>query len=147
MAGKYNARVVVNRKAVATLDLIHADGLLAVAKAVVEEANPPDATPYGQGLVNAGGAIAYVGSKKVGGFGQDGRQPPKPRGLAVKGSTEVVAIAGYGFPGRFQEMGTVHQPARPFLTPAVFRVWPRMQGIFRQATAYRIARARSIGDA
>jgi hypothetical protein len=113
-----------------------------VAKTIVREARPPDATPYGEGLVTAGGTLVYVGSKKVGGWSQDGSEPRKPRALRVRGSDMVVAVAGFGFPGRFQEMGTVNHGAQPFLTPSRDRVEPRVPGIVARAAKYRIARIR-----
>lgn len=144
---KRSSRVVLNRAAIDGVTLAIADGVFEVVKAIVEEAHPPDETPYGVGLVKAGGALTYVGPKKVNGFGLDGRQPAKPRAVKVAGTQGIVGVAGYGFPARFQELGTVHQPARPFLWPAVGRVVPRIPGIMRQAAAYRLARIRSLRNA
>jgi hypothetical protein len=145
MARGRTTRVKLNRAAVDGVRLALADGAHAVAKAIVTDANPPDATPFGAGLVTSGGTLAYVGSKKVDGWSLDGRQPKKPRSLRVKGQDTIVAVAGFGFPGRFQEFGTVHHAAQPFLTPARDRVAGRAVGIFRQATAYRLARIKSLG--
>ncbi len=145
---KRSSRVVMNRKSVDQVRLAVADGALAIARTIVEEADAPDETPFGEGLVQRGGAIVYIGAKKVGGFGLDGRQPKKPRAIRVRGKTdEILAVGGYSFPARFQEFGTIHQPARPFLTPSMNRVIPRAAGIMRQAAVYRIARLRSIGRA
>jgi len=51
----------------------------------------------------------------------------------------IQAIVGYGFPGRFQEFGTVNQPARPFLSPAAQQVLPNagsiMASVVRPALA------------
>lgn len=141
------SRVRINRKAVDQVKLAVADGLFEVAKTIVLEADPPDAPPYGEGLVDAGGALAYVGPKKVAGWAMDGTQPPKPRAVKVRDSDQVMAVAGFGFPAHLQEFGSVHQPARPFLTPARNRVIPRAPGIVRRAAAYRIARLRSLGRA
>lgn len=138
MAKGRTARVVLNRRAIDGVRLALADGVFAVAKAIVKEANPPDATPYGDGLVTNGGALLYVDGKKIDGMGLDGRQPGKPR--AAKSGPGTVAIAGYGFPGRFLEFGTVKMAAQPFFTPARDRVLPRATSIIRQASAYRIAR-------
>jgi hypothetical protein len=142
------SRVKINRKTVDQVRLAVADGAFAIAKAVVLEADPPDATPFGEGLVTTGGALAYVGPKKVAGWSEDGTQPKKPRAVRVRGTTdEIVAVGGFGFPALFNELGTVHQPARPFFLPAMNRVIPRAPGIMRQAAAYRIARLRSLGRA
>jgi hypothetical protein len=47
----------------------------------------------------------------------------KPRGLKVtKGAHDIVGAVGFDFPAMFQEIGTVHQPARPFVTPAAIEV-------------------------
>lgn len=114
-------RVVLNRKAFAEIDLAIADGLFAVAERVIETASPPDAPPYGKGLVQGGGAVGFLGGKKVNGTTIGGRQIKKPRALRV-GRTEAVGVAGWGFPARFVELGTVDTRAQPFLTPAVMSV-------------------------
>lgn len=106
-----SARVVMNRKALSEVNLGFADGMLALAQEIVETANPPDATPFGEGLVTSGGSAAWVDGRKIGGEGA------KPRGLKLN-KPGITAIAGFGFPGRFQEVGTVRQPPRPFLSPA-----------------------------
>ena len=119
MARKPSTRVVLNRSKFSEALLATADGLAELCKVVLDVAEPPDATPFGEGLVTSGGYLVYVGDKKVAGGGQDGKQPKKPRAFRVKGSTQLAAIVGYGFPGRFQELGVIHHPAQPFLTPAV----------------------------
>jgi hypothetical protein len=132
MARGPSAKVVLNRQALNELGLALAEGMEDVAKTIVETANPPDATPYGVGLVRAGGWAAYFGSKKVGGGGLDGKQPGKPR--AFRPEPEVVsAIAGFGFPARFVEYGTVKMAAEPFLWPAVLRVKDEVPAIMKRA--------------
>lgn len=115
------SRVVLNRKAFALIDLAIADGLFAVAERVLEVVRPPDAPPHGQGLVEGGGAVAYLGSKKVNGTTIGGKQIKKPRGLRA-GLGEAVIAVGFGFPARLVELGTVDTHAEPFLTPAVMQV-------------------------
>lgn len=139
---KRSARVVLNRKAIDGVRLAMADGVFAVGKAVVidADAHSPDATPFGVGLVKRAGTLVYVGDKKVAGWGIDGRQPKKPRVIRLKGTTGIVGIAGFSFPARFQEWGTVDQPARPFFTPARDRIVARIPSIMKQAAAYRIKR-------
>lgn len=136
MARRTSTRVVMNRAAMSRVELALADGLGAVGREVLDDADPPDATPYGEGLVTNGGLLVYIGDKKVAGFGLDGKQPRKPRGVRVRGQHETQVIVGFGFPGRFQELGTVHHPAQPFLTPAMQRVVPRaaiiMAGVVQQ---------------
>lgn len=122
--------VVVNREAMSAIDSAIVNGLEAFAEQVLEAADPPDAsTGYayvggqrfareaGKGLVERGGYISYLDGKKVGGRNVDA----KPKAMKVRGRGAVVGV-GYGFPARFQEMGTVRQPPRPFLTPAVMSV-------------------------
>jgi hypothetical protein len=110
------ARVVLARERLHELDLAMAAGLEGNALAVLERVRPPDATPFGEGLVDRGGFISYVGGKRVGGDADK-----KPEDMRVMGQGVVVGV-GFSFPGRFQEMGTVRQPPRPFLTPAVMSV-------------------------
>jgi hypothetical protein len=137
-----SSRVVLNRRAIDGVTLAVADGAHEVAKTIVREARPPDATPFGEGLVTSGGTLLYHGSKKLDGFGLDGRQPKKPRAFRTPSTSGIAAIAGFGFPGRFQEFGTVHHPAQPFLTPARNQVEPRVPSIMARTAKYRIARLR-----
>ncbi len=103
--------VVINRAALTALGEGIADGLLAVGQRTLDLADPnvPDALPYGVGLVKTGAHVVYIRGKKVGGNAT----------LRRVDKSGIVLYVGYGFPGRFQEEGTVNQPARPFLTPAI----------------------------
>lgn len=108
-------RVELARGRLQELDLAIAKGLEGVALEVLQTVRAPDATPFGEGLVDQGGFISYVDAKRVGGDAD-----AKPKGLrAGKGA---MAAVGFGFPGRFQEMGTVRQPPRPFLSPVVMGI-------------------------
>lgn len=140
MARKPNARVVLNRQALNAVGLAVADGLEAFARTVVTDAKPPDATPFGEGLVTSGGWLVYHGGKKVGGGSLTGKQPKKPRSLRVKGTTGITAIAGFGFPGRFQEIGTVNHPAQPFLWPSFTRNEGRIESLMRPAVQASLRR-------
>ncbi len=138
MARKTSSRVVLNRSRVDRVTLAMATGVYEVAKTILRAADPPDATPWGIGLVTNGGALLYRGRLKLAGVGLDGRQPRPPRAAKVSADPNLTqAIVGYGFPGRFQELGTVNQPARPFLTPAAQQVLPNapqiMAGVVRPA--------------
>ncbi len=135
-----SSRVKLNRAALHGVALAVADGFLEVGKEIVVTADPPDATPFGAGLVTRGGTLVYVGADKVGGWGIDGKQPKKPRAFAVKGTSGIHGVVGFGFPARFQEFGTVHHGAQPFFTPAVDRVIPRITSIIRKAASYRLKR-------
>jgi len=138
---KRTTRVVLNRRAIEGIHLAAADGAFEVAKAVIDVARPPDAPPYGVGLLQGGGALAWAGRKKVAGTTIGGRQIVKPR--AVRLADDVIqAIAGWGFPARFVEFGTVDTRANPFFSRAASIIEGRAIGIFRKAAAYRIARLR-----
>lgn len=106
-----------------------AHGFLRIGEEVLASADVPDAPPYGVGLVKRGATGAWVEGQKVGGAAD------APSEVDTSG---VVGVVGYGFPARFQEMGTVHQPARPFLTPAVMAVQPRAGDIIVQEVKARI---------
>lgn len=138
MARKPSARVVLNRAALTDLGRALAEGVEEIARTIVETADPPDATPFGEGLVTSGGWLVYQGPNKVAGGSLAGTQPKKPRALRVKGTTEIVGIAGFSFPARFQETGTVDQPARPFLTPVAVRVKGVAGEIMREIVGPRL---------
>jgi HK97 gp10 family phage protein len=140
MARKTSTRVVLNRSRVDRVHLAFATGVYQVAKEILRATDAPDATPWGTGLVTNGGALLYRGRNKLAGVGLDGRQPRPPRAAKVSANPDLIqAIVGYGFPGRFQEFGTVRQPARPFLTPAAQQVIPNagpiMASVVRPALA------------
>lgn len=136
MSNRAKARVVLNRSAFEQIELANTDGLMAVAQEVIDNARPPDAPPYGQGLLQGGGWLAFLGNKKIGGQMQDGRNVSKPRSLRVR---DMVAIAGWGFPGRFVELGTVDTHAEPFLTRSVMEVEPRADVVLSQRIRARLA--------
>lgn len=142
MARKPSARVVLNRRNVHGVRLAIADGANAVAKELITTGRPPDAAPFGEGLVQVGGWLTYVDNQKVGGGGTDGRQPKKPRNVLAGVEDAVVAVAGWGFPGRFQQFGTVHHAADPFFTRDRDRIIPRIPSIMARTAKYRIARLR-----
>lgn len=113
-------RVELNRRALNDIAMAFVDGVAAIGKAIIENADPPDATPFGQGLVDRGGVLVYVGPTQVYAWSLSGKKPQKPKSVKVRSETgNILGIAGFGFPGRFQELGTINHPAQPFLTPAV----------------------------
>jgi hypothetical protein len=91
-----------------------ADGLYALAMEIGEEAarRAPDAPAYGQGLPLNWGANAWALGKKVAGD----PKVQKPRAMRLDRNA-AQAVVGFGFPARFNETGTVNQPARPFFGP------------------------------
>lgn len=124
MPPRTGARVVMNRQAVDTLVLDAADGIVKLAEAIIEEAKPnaPDAPPLIEGLPQQGGVGGWVDRKRVvpGRVRYPRTATASRAGVAGgAGNTGIVVLVGWGFPARFNEIGTVHQPARPFLTPAV----------------------------
>lgn len=104
------------------------DGLFEAAKDVILDAaqhapdSPYDPYPTGEGLPKQGGVLGYIANKKTHGWSIRGDQPKKPRSIrtATKKHSVLVA-AGFGFPGRFAERGTVRMRGRPFLEPAFDR--------------------------
>ena len=143
MASKVSVRVVTNRAALNAITLGLADGMQAIGERIVKSARPPSdvgtETPAEAAeekaerrppLTKNGGAATWVNGRKVAGFGLDGKQPGKPRSakLAKPG---ITMIAGFGFPGRFHETGTIRQSAHPFLSPAAAEVYPDALQIMR----------------
>lgn len=127
---KRTTRVELNRTKVGELRVGIADANFGVALKVLDAARPPDQTPYGVGLVEGGGALAWVDKKKVNGTTIGGRQIKKPRALKLgTGEEGIVAIVGYGFPALFVHNGTIHAHANPFLQRAAFEVLPEAKQI------------------
>ena len=127
-------KMVLNRAAVDQIILATADGLFELGKSIVNNAKVPDAAPYGEGLVQGGAAVAYVGYKRVGEWSKTGDPVAKPRRARLTPAADSsTVIFGYGFPGRFQEQGTVKQAAKPFLTPETMAEVPQAEGFIRAA--------------
>lgn len=117
MARKVNRHTILNYKTLGAIQQGLVEGLAAVGAAVIEKTTPPDAEPFGKGLVTTGDWGVWAGTRKVAGTAT------KPRSVRLP-KTGATLIAGYGFPGRFQELGTINQPARPFFTPAMLEEFP-----------------------
>jgi len=105
------------------------DGLAAAARDILANTKPPDATPFGQGLVTSGGMAGYSFGKVTHVEGAD-RSVVKPRSFRAP-KEGVAVVLGYGFPGRFQEAGTVNHAAQPFLGPSVKAGADRIPGHIR----------------
>ncbi len=135
MARRVSYRTVINRKALSALHGAFVDAMAAVGTAVIAATRPPDATPFGKGLVTTGDWGVWDGTRKVAGTAS------KPRSVKLS-KTGITLVAGYGFPGRFQEFGTIAQPPRPFLTPAMLNELPNTENRLRPAAqrALRISR-------
>ena len=156
------SRVVFNRKAMPQIDLAMGDGLFEVGKQMVEKAagNAPDdprmfarrtsraGTEYwghlpgssgrGEGLPKQGGVLLYVDGKKAGGWSTRGGQPRAPRAAKVTKRMGVVVIAGFGFPARLNERGTLNSPAHPFVQPAFDSIAPQTARIMAPITSARL---------
>ena len=132
MASKRYARVELNRAAMAAVELGLADGVSRVSDAIISNARVPDAPPFGKGLVTRVGFITFLNGVQVAGTASR----PTREWVSRRG---VVSFAGAGFPGRFQEMGTVNQPARPFLTPSMERQLAYLDGHMKPAMTARLA--------
>jgi hypothetical protein len=140
--------MVLNQSRLDDVTLIVADGLFEAGKTIIELASerapdsPYDPFPTGEGLPKQGGVLVYVANKKTHGWSLRGDQPVKPRAarLATKAHS-VVAIIGFGFPARFNEVGTIRQPARPFFTPSAREVQPHIPEIVGDVTRPRLAAA------
>ena len=130
-----NNRVALNRAALDAITLGMADGLLALADAVIAATKVPDAPVLGVGLVEEGGTVAYVLGKKVGGSAK------KPSAMKVR-KLGVAIAGGFPFPARFAELGTVNQPARPFLTPALMATVPDAAPFIKAKVAERLRAVR-----
>jgi hypothetical protein len=120
------SRVEINRAALGEIQGGLADGCFDVLRAIVRvaESRAPDQTPYGEGLVQHGGAIVWADGRQVHRTtSEDGPPPKKPRQFRVKSQPSTVSgVAGFSFPGGLQEGGTVHHPAQPFFTPSAVEV-------------------------
>lgn len=125
MARKPSSRVVLNRKALTQFGEAVADGVEEVMRTIIEVADPPDATPFGEGLVTGGGWLVFNGGKKVGGGSQRSTQPQKPKSERLP-ATGITGIAGWTFPARFQNNGTVRHAANPFGSRAIAQVTPQV---------------------
>jgi len=115
-----------------------ADGFAEVATLIGERAsaNAPDDPFYvneagqrvrqpaaGFGLPTNWGVMAWVFGKLIYGKGASRADSKisKPRAFRTD-QASAEAIVGFGFPGRFNELGTAENPARPFLGPAAMDV-------------------------
>lgn len=129
---KRYARVELSRTCFEAIDLGLADGLSRFGDAVISTAQVPDAPPYGKGLVTRGGFITFLNGRQVAGTASR----PSSEWVSAKG---VVTFVGWGFPARFNEMGTVNQPARPFASPALDRQMQYLDSHMAPAMQARLA--------
>jgi hypothetical protein len=74
---------------------------------------PPGRSGHSTGAMSAGGSVTlYMQGGETVAEGGPARSP------ADGASAAIVAVVGFPFPARFQEIGTAKQPAYPFLGPS-----------------------------
>lgn len=118
-----NVRTVVNRRALTAITAGLVDGLEALGLAIVAEVNPPD-DPSTPQKISVDYGVWVKGRKVAGGA-------TKPRSARIRRG--ITLLVGVGFPGRFNEIGTSHQPARPFFTPVMLARVPGTANYLRPA--------------
>jgi hypothetical protein len=126
-------RVVLNRAAFDAITIAIADGAFELAKSIIGSVHVPDAPPIGKGLVQHGGVLAFVGKKRVGAWSTGPELPftrPKASKLTAVG---VTVIGGFGKPMKLYETGSIHQPARPVVTPALMSGLPGAEPFIKAA--------------
>lgn len=125
MAKPRRSRVVINRAALDEVMGGLSDGVFDIVRAigaVAESRAPgPGTSEYGH-LQDRIGAAVWVAGRKVHEWSSAGGSVDKPREVRVRSEGEYVGVVGAGFPGMFQELGTVHHAAQPFMTPAASEV-------------------------
>lgn len=127
-------RVVVNPRARKAIRAGYVEGLAKLGEEFLEQTRPdiPDRPPIGEGLVTEGAYGVFVDGERVAGTAD------LPRQTSREG---VVLVAGYPSPMRFHEEGTIHEPARPVLTPVIHELTPRTPEIVAPAVRKQLARA------
>lgn len=137
MARKVSSRVVINRQEITAIREGFVAGMESIGEQVLAmgEGKVPDATPFGQGLVTTGDYGVWADGRKVAG----GASKPR-RAVARRG---VTLIVGYGFPGRFQALGTTEIAPNPdwFVTP-MNSVIPGTQRYLKPHVTRALARVR-----
>lgn len=129
MAGRIVTRTVVNPRAIAAISSGLAEGLGTMAESILARTNPPD-DPATSAQI-AGGYGVWVDGQQVAGSGD------APHGVTP--GPGVTLVVGYDFPARFNEIGSAHQPGRPFFTPEVLATVPGAPEFLRGPVQSRLA--------
>jgi hypothetical protein len=111
---KVSSRTVINRKALTTIRAAFVDGMEQVGKDLIGLTDPLDDPTTKHRIVGDWGV--WVDGRKVAGTAT------KPRAASVKSG--ITLLAGFPFPMRFGELGTIRQPARPRFSPTLHQVIP-----------------------
>jgi hypothetical protein len=132
VANRYAVKTTINKRAVKALDDGLAAGLARVGALTIALATPhvPDQPPYGKGLVEKGAWGVFRDGERLDGTADLPRSAPR---------TGFVLVVGYPFPARFNERGTVHQIARPFVDPAMVEALTRLPEEMKAGVARFIA--------
>lgn len=129
MARKVSVRVVNNRKALTAIRSGLVDAMEELGKTLIERTEPLDDPATPEKIVGDWGV--WADGRKVAGTAQ------KPRAASVK--TGITLLAGFPFPMRFGEIGTIHEPPRARFSPVIAEVIPGADRYFsigvRKATA------------
>ena len=150
------SRVELNRSRLEEVRGGLADGVFDLARAIgaVASSRAPDSPyepyPTGRGLPEQIGAMVYVDGRRTHEWTarSDGARPNLPRGVGVRARGGIVGIVGAGFPGGFNETGTVNMPAQPFMTPAASEViGSEAEVILSKAMTRRLSGLRSPNTA
>lgn len=131
---KTNVRVVMNRRALDAWSAGIVDGMEAMGEEFNNVIQPPDAAPFGQGLIDTHDYVVLSHGRKVAGGAS------KPRSVRAY-KDRIILVAGEGFPGRFVELGTVDTRPQPHVTPAMLQVIPDADVAIKASVRKRLARA------
>ena len=130
LLAKRGAQIQWNKAAIDALYAGMADAMVELGGRIITDAVSTmkpghlDAPPYGEGLIESGYSSVWALGKLVSGSAEVAASKNKPRGLKVP-ADQVVMIAAFSAPhAHFAELGTVNEPARPFLLPAFNRNVP-----------------------
>lgn len=118
MAARKPTRVVLNMAALNEIQQQLANGLLDLGTQIAQEAAGKvhyGSEKYGH-VEDKWGVAIWVDGKKVAQRSADGSATNKPR--AFRPGKGLLGFVGFGWPGRFEEVGTSDTPSHPFLTPA-----------------------------
>jgi hypothetical protein len=118
---KTNHRTVINRQALTALRAGFVDGMERFGQEIIARTNPPDDPATAKKIKGDWGV--WSDGRKVAGTAA------KPRGASVKQG--VTLLAGFEFPARLQETGSVHQPARPFFSPEINGITEEIPGFMK----------------
>lgn len=122
MARRISSKTVLNRKSLTLLRGAFVDGMEQIGIDLIARTEPLDDPTTQEKIIGDWGI--WVDGKKVAGTAT------KPRRENVKSG--ITLLAGFPFPMRFGEMGTIDQPSRPRFSPTLSEVIPDAHRYIRQ---------------